>query len=122
MQASDAGSGRAKGVLILLVLCAMGYTAIQIVPVYVNNYELDDYIRQQTPFWLMQQTPSGAVRDKILAKAKALDLPVTAQQVKIEGSSAKLSVVIDYTVPIDLKVYTLQLHFSPASGNDNPCQ
>jgi hypothetical protein len=122
MGASDAGSGRAKGILTLLALCAVGYAAVQIVPVYVNNYELEDFIRQQTPYWLMQRVPSEAVRDRILAKAKDLDLPVTAEQVKIEGSSAKLTVLIDYTVPIDLKVYTLQLHFSPASGNNNPCQ
>jgi len=120
MRASDAGRGRAKLAFTLLVLGAIGYAAVQIVPVYVDNYELEDFIQQQTPFWLVQQIPVEVVRDKILAKAKDLGLPVTPQQVKIEANASKYTVNIDYTVPIDLKVYSLPLHFSPASENRVP--
>jgi hypothetical protein len=120
MRASDTGSGGVKLVFTLLVLGAIGYAAVKIVPVYVNNYELEDFIRQQTPFWLMQQIPMEVVRNKILDKAKDLELPVTPKQVKIEANASKVTVDIDYTVPIDLKVYTLQLHFSPSSENRAP--
>jgi hypothetical protein len=83
--------------------------------VYINNYQLNDYLRSQTPFWLAQRSSSEMVQKAVLAKARELNLPISAEQVKVEATGAGVSVAIDYTVPIDLKVYTLQLHFTPGS-------
>jgi hypothetical protein len=117
MRRSDSGEGRFKALLILLFLVAVIYGSIKIIPVYINSYELDDYIRQQNPFWLTQRTPADAIRNNILAKAKDLDLPVTGDQVKVEAGGGRVTVNLDFTVPVDLKVYTLNLHFTPSADN-----
>lgn len=117
MRATDAGKGYLKAVWVFLVLFCAGYAGYKILPVYVNNFELEGYLRDQTPYWLSNRTPSDGVRNNILAKAQELDLPISKDQVQVEANAARVVVSIDYTVSIDLKVYTLTLHFTPHSEN-----
>jgi YbbR domain-containing protein len=117
MRQLDVGRGTLKTIFALGFLAALVYSCVKIIPVYVNNYQLQDYIEQQTPFWLTQRASVEAVRNNILEKAQELDLPLSSDEVKVEANGSRVTVHIDYTVPVDLKVYTLQLHFTPSSEN-----
>ena len=117
MRRADLGEGRFKAFLTLAFIAAVVYCSFKIIPVYVNNYQLQDYIQSQTPFWLTQRATAEQVRNNVLAKAQDLGLPLTAEQVTVEASAARVGVQIDYLVPVDLKVYTLNLHFTPSSEN-----
>jgi hypothetical protein len=117
MRHSNSGKATFKTIVTLAFLGCVVYASFKIIPVYVNSYELEDFIRQQTPFWLTQRAPVDAIRNKVLEKARELELPLTAEQVNIEASSASVTVSLDYTVPVDLKVYTLKLHFTPSAQN-----
>lgn len=117
MRLSDSGASRIKTVISILFLIFVIYAGIKIIPIYVNNYELDDYIREQTPYWLTQRARPEFIQKSILDKAQDLGLPITADQVKVEAPGSIVTVNIDYTVPVDLIVYTLQLHFTPSAQN-----
>ena len=117
MRTNDSGNGRAKAILSILFLIAVIFVGIKIIPVYVNSYEMDDYIRQQTPFWLTQRASNEAIQNQILNKAQELNLPITADQVKVQASGALVNVALDYTVPVDLLVTTISLHFAPSAEN-----
>jgi hypothetical protein len=106
-----------KAILSLAFLAALAYSAIKIIPVYVDNYQMQDFIQSQTPFWLAQRATKEAVLKSILAKAQDLNLPVAAEDVTLEVGQNKVSVSIDVHVPVDLKVYTLPLHFTDTSEN-----
>ena len=115
MRGTDAGKGLAKTFFSLLVLFFIGFAAIKVIPVYVNNYQLQNYLQEQTPFWLTHRASGDAVVSRVLAKAQALNLPISKEQVQVEANQNQVIINIDYTVPIDLKVYTLTLHFTPHS-------
>jgi len=117
MRGVDQGRGTAKTIFALGFLAAVIFSCIKIIPVYVNNYQLQDYIQNQTPFWLTQHASSDAIRTNVMAKAQDLGLSLATEQVKVEATTSHVGVSIDYTVPVDLKVYTLQLHFTPTSEN-----
>lgn len=117
MQRSDSGRATVKTILAVLFLVAVVYAGFKIVPVYVNSFELQDYIRQQNPFWVTQRASADAIQNNIVAKARELDLPVSPEQVKVEVGGGKVAVAVDYTVPVDLIVYTLNLHFTPSAEN-----
>jgi hypothetical protein len=112
MRGTDAGRGHAKAFFSLLVLFFVAYASVKTIPYYIQNY-----LQEQTPFWLIQHASSDAVRDKVLAKAQDLNLPISKEQVQVESNAARVVVSIDYTVPIDLKIFTLRLHFTPHSEN-----
>jgi hypothetical protein len=83
----------------------------------VDNYQLQDYIQSQTPFWLTQRASPDAIRKNVLAKAQDLDIPLAEEEVTVDVNANKVSVNLDVHVPVDLKVYTLQLHFTDTSEN-----
>ena len=117
MRPSESGKITLKAILALAFIAAVIFACFKTIPVYVNNYELQDYIQNQTPFWVTQHATADAVRKNILAKAEDLGLPIVEDNVTVEATSVKVSVKIDYIAPVDLKVYTLQLHFTPSSEN-----
>src|SRR5271166_6395112 len=102
MRLSDSGKMTFKAILSLAFLAALAYSAIKIIPVYVNNYQIQDYIQTQTPFWLTQRATEDAVRKNILAKAADLGLPIAADDVTVVAGPNKVSVSIDVHVPVDL--------------------
>jgi uncharacterized protein (UPF0333 family) len=117
MRLTDTGSGRIKAILSILFLIIVIFVGVKVIPVYVNDYELDDYVRQQTPFWLTQRASADAIQKNVLDKAQDLGLPVTADNVKVRAPGSVVNVTLDYTVPVDLIVATLPLHFSHSSEN-----
>jgi len=117
MQLSESGRITIKAILSLAFIAAVIYSGFKIIPVYVNDYELNDYIYNQTPFWVTQHASAEAILKNVLAKAEDLDLPLAAEDVTIDANVNKVAVSIDYHVPVDLRVYTLQLHFTHSNEN-----
>jgi hypothetical protein len=118
MGRSDRGQGRLKAILSLAFLAAVAYAGFKIVPVYVQNYELQDYIRQVAVRASVDRAPAEAVQNNIVAHARDdLRLPITRDHVKVNYSGRTVTIQLDYTVPVDLKVYTLNLHFTPSAEN-----
>jgi len=115
MRPSDSGVGRLKIIFVLLVLGAVAYVAIKTIPVYVNSYEVQDYIRQLAIKASVERVKPEAIQDQVVAHAVEKDLPVTRDNVKVTITGTKVRIDLDYTVPVDLKVYTLSLHFTPSS-------
>jgi len=117
MRLTESGNITFKSLLYLAFLGAVIFAGFKTIPIYVDNYQLQDYLSTQTPYWLTDHTSADAIRHNILAKAQDLDLPLAAQAVKVDANANRVTVSIDYSVPVDLKVYTLQLHFTPSSEN-----
>ncbi len=117
---SDAGKGGIKAFLSLLFLAAVVFCAIKIIPVYVNNYELQGYLNNVAVQATVQSPPAtpAAVQNEILAKAESLGLPVERDNVKVSiGRTVRIN--IDYSVYVDLEFYTVTLHFTPSAENSN---
>ena len=117
MRRSESGRITFKAILYLAFIAAVIYSGFKIIPVYVDDYQLNDYIYTQTPFWVNQHIPADVILKNVLAKAEDLDLPLAAEDVSIDANMDKVAVRIDYHVPVDLRVYTLQLHFTHSNEN-----
>lgn len=118
MRPADSGKVSGKMIFTIVVLLALVFSTAKILPVYVRAYELHDHLNEIVIQAMAGQRPSAdAVRNAVLAKAAELDLPVKRDDVKIEISLSKITISLDYTVPVDLSVYTLNLHFTPSADN-----
>ena len=117
MRHTDSGDANIKAYLTIAFLICVIYVGFKVIPVYVNSFEIEDYIRQQTPYWLTQRANADVIRGRVLEKARELELPMDADQGQVEASSASVTVNLDYTVPVDLKVYTVKLHFTSSAQN-----
>lgn len=118
--AADSGAGRFKALLSLLFLAAVVFCAFKIVPVYFENYELQGYLNNLAVQTTVQSPPATVrtVQDEVLEKAASLGLPVVRRNVNVSiGRTVRIN--LDYTVFVDLRFYTLPLHFTPSAENSN---
>jgi hypothetical protein len=120
MRRSEEGSGRFKTLLSLAFLAAIIFVGIKTLPAYVNNFQLQDHIQQLSIQLSVRAKPvtPDQVRDEVVAFAQDHGVPLTADNVKVVIGS-RVSISVDYTVPVDLLVYNLKLHFTPSAENQS---
>jgi cell division protein FtsL len=118
MRRVEEASGRFKAILSLGLLAAVIFVAIKTLPVYVNNFQLQDHIRQLSTQLAVRTKPAtpDEIRGEVVAFAQDHGIPLAADNVKVT-ISRHVSIDLDYTVPVDLIVYTLRLHFTPSADS-----
>lgn len=118
-QPGEHGGSKMSLLFTLVILAAMAFTAIKIVPVYVENYQFQDSIEAESRFALTGYPKKGPddVRADIFKKAQELDIPVKPEDIRVSMTNGSVEIGTDYSVPIDLKVYQFTLQFHPHADN-----
>lgn len=116
---AERGGSRLNLLLTLLILAAMGISAVKIVPPYVENYQLQDAMNTEAEFALTgyPRKTSDDVRQDIMKKAQDLGIPADPQSLQVQMSNGYVSISLAYSVPVDLYVYQFALQFHPHSDN-----
>ena len=107
-----------KGILSLAFLGIVAYCALRIVPVYVDNYQFQECLNNTAVDATVRQ-PQPRPEDlqaEIYSKAESLGLPVERQDIKVSVGQT-VTIDVRYEVYVNLKVYTLALHFTPSAKN-----
>lgn len=121
VRGGERGGAKAKGLLALAILIVLVFSVVKIVPVYVNNYDLQDAMQQEARFAFNPNTGlaknADDIRADIVKKVQTLGLPLTAQDIQVTDQSGKITISADYTITVDLVVYQLPLHFHPQADN-----
>ena len=115
----ERGAGTIKAILWTIVLIYGAFVAYKILPAYVAEYQLADKMQEQARFAVVNHFPEEQIRDSIFKVIKDLDIPVKREEIKITASQEVVRIACDYTVPVDLLVYQMNLHFTPSSENKN---
>jgi membrane protein required for beta-lactamase induction len=105
-----AGAGILAALVGLLTLLA---------PAYFHDLDLQSYVSGLTRDEAGRATSDGALREEIVDKAKQLDLPVSADNVRItRAADGKLEHIdVRYFVDVNLPGYTVKLHFYPGAAS-----
>jgi len=108
-QNGEHGSSKLNFLITLLVLGAIAFAAVKIVPVYFANYQLQDSMQTEARFALSAYPKKGPddIRDDIYKKMQELDIPAKKEDIKVfmDSATGNVDLGLDYTVTIDLKVY-----------------
>ena len=115
---SQRGGSRVKLLVFLLVAGACAWAGFKVVPPYMDNYELEDWMRTQEPYWMVNRTTDEVLAENILKEIESRNIPATKDNIKILANNPRdVRVSVDYTVHIDLSVYQFDLHFNPVVDN-----
>jgi hypothetical protein len=68
-------------------------------------------------FGIVNRYSEEQIRDNMFKVVQDLDIPAKREDIKVSVSQALVKVSLEYTVPVDLLVYSTELHFSPSSEN-----
>lgn len=109
-----------KAILALAFLGAVVFCALKIVPVYVENYEFQDFLNHAAveATVRMPQPRPEQLQAEIYSKAESLSLPVERQDIKVSVGRT-VTIEVGYAVIVDLEIYSFPLRFSLSAQNSN---
>lgn len=111
------GGSRMNTILTLLILGFLIFTGVEIVPPYFSKYQLQDAIETESRFAIVNHKGEDEVREDVWKKVQELGIPATKDNIKVNVQQRDISISLDYTVPIDLKVFQFNLDFHPHADN-----
>jgi hypothetical protein len=114
---SERGAGQLKTILVVVIIVLMIYSAFKIVPAYVNNYQLADKMEEQARFAIVNRYSEEQVRDNIFKVCQELEIPAKKEDIKVVSNNAVVKISMQYTVPVDVLTFHMDLHFAPTSEN-----
>ncbi len=114
---SERGEGKLKTFIYLAIAVLVIYCAVKIVPAYVSDYQLSDKMQEQARFAVVNRYSEEQIRENIFKVVQDLEIPAKREAIMISASNAVVKISLDYTVPVDLLFYHLDLHFTPSSEN-----
>jgi hypothetical protein len=105
-----AGAGILAGLALLLAMLA---------PAYFHNLDLQNYVSGLTRGDAAQPVSDTDLRQRIVEKARQLDVPVSADNVRItRAADGKLEHIdVRYFVDVNLPGYAVKLHFYPGAAS-----
>ena len=114
---SQRGAGKLKAIAFAAIVVLALYAAFKLVPPYVSEYQLQDKMQEQARFGIVNRYTDEQVRENVFKVVQDLDIPVKREEIKVTVTQATVKISLEYTVPVDLLVYSTELHFSPSSEN-----
>lgn len=114
---AEKGGANFKAIIWTMILVAFIYVAAMTLPVLINEYQFQDSLQDIARFASINRRNNEQVRQAVLEEAQKEDLPVEADDIKVEGNAGNIHINVEYSVTIDLKVYQWTLNFHPAANN-----
>ena len=116
----ERGTGRLKSVLVLAFLAALIYVAFKLVPPFINNYQLEDAMKQEARFAGVNRKDQDSIRNDVFKKIQELEIPARREDIRVEAIAPfSVRISLDYTVPVDLSIYQLRLQFHPTGDSSS---
>jgi hypothetical protein len=113
----ERGGARLKTFVTLVILAALIFTAIKVIPSYFANYQLQDSMKEEAQFAGPSKKSEDNIRDDVWKKMQELGIPGHKEDIHVVVSGSDTTITLDYTVPIDLKLFQFNLDFHPHADN-----
>ena len=104
----ERGEGQMGCIVGLIILAIAVFVAYKMIPVKVKAADLKQTVTDEAKSAGTHN--DDRIREAILAKAKEVQLPVTAENVKIVRANSEITVDVEFDVPIDFPGWTYQWH------------
>ena len=105
----------------IFVIVAGLYVSFKVVPPYFNNYQFEDWLKQEDTQDSYSPKSPDDIRDTVVKKAQEFDIPLTADGVQVQRSgnqfSGNVAIHAPYVIHIDLPGFPLDLHFNASTEN-----
>jgi len=116
-QRAQRGEGKLKAIIVTAILVIGVLAAWKVVPPYSAEYQLADKIQEIARFAVVNRQTEEQIRETVFKTIQDLEIPAKREDIKITASTSKVTILVDYTVPVDILMYHVDLHFTPSSEN-----
>jgi len=113
----ERGEGKLKAIIVTAILVLGIFAGIKVIPPYVAYYQLNDKVQEIARFGVVEHNTEDQIRDKVMKTIEDLEIPATKENIKVSAGTQRVLISVDYTVPVDILFYHVELHFTPSSEN-----
>lgn len=100
----------------LFVVGAAIYVGWMIAPAFIANYRLEESIDDSARSAAVNtQRTEDEIRTTVYQDARDLQIPLKAEDIKVERNGGDVTISADYTVHVELPVHPIDLQFHPSS-------
>jgi hypothetical protein len=114
---SERGEGKLKALVVTGLLVLAIIAGVKVIPPYVAEYQLNDKIQEIARFGIVNHDSEEQIREKVFRTIQELEIPARKEDIKVSAGSSRVTITVDYTVPVDILMYHVDLHFTPSSEN-----
>jgi hypothetical protein len=111
------GGGKLKAIAVTAIVLFVVYSTYKLLPPYMAEYQLSDKMQEEARFAVVNRYTEEQVREAIFKEAQELEIPIKKEEIKVLASPSVVRISVDYTVPVDLLIYKMEVHFTPSSEN-----
>ena len=111
------GKGAIGCLLSLLLLGAGIFVAVKLVPEYYTYSNFESSLKNEVSRAGAHAYDDETIVTNVLELAKRNEIRLTRDNIRVERFAGQVFIYVHYTVPVDLTVYTLRLHFTPSAEN-----
>ncbi len=101
----------------VIILAGLVYFLALFTPIYFRNMKLQNYVSALTRSGQASSQSDTALRATVADKARALNLPVAADNVHVDRTEEGVHIDVRYFVRVTMPGYTVDLHFYPGAGS-----
>ena len=109
-RASERGSGRTGFFITMVVVVAVIFVGIKVIPVRITAYNFRDKLRQEAR-WGAVRKSDASVAKRILDHAIDLEIPLDEKKLNVKRTKSKIIITVEYEQAIDLAVTTYTYKF-----------
>jgi hypothetical protein len=105
-----------SGILMFLVVGAIIFLAFKLLPPYINNYQMQDFLASMTRNATYNRTSEEDLRKQVMNQARQLNIPIEPRQIQIEQTGNTVSIAMQYSITVDFLVRPGKLELAPSAG------
>jgi len=109
MKRNQRGATNIKAIISIVLFIAFVYAMFKIVPHFINNYEMEDFMKTEARFYSYGQRSEIEARQNIVNKARGMDIPTDDLKITKDGRRVKMRLA--YTVSVEFPGYTFTKDF-----------
>ena len=108
-----------SAILGLVIMAAIIFAAIKLLPPYIAAYQFQDAIDNMARNATYSTITGPDLKRDVLKEARELGIELGDKQVVVQKDRSTVSIAVQYEVPVDLLARQVVLKFAPAAGNRN---
>ena len=110
------GAGSLGCLVMLLVLAALMYFAVNVGEVYLRAYRFEDAMKAEAKF--ANRRTDEEIKRRLRARADSLGLPEGAHTVRVRRTPAKVIIWAEYYDPVELPLFVKDFYFNPQAEGE----
>lgn len=104
----------------LVLIAAMIFVSIRLLPPYITNYQFQDAMDTLARTATYSTITEADLRKEVMKEARSMGIPLEDRQVTVQKTTgSSVAIAIRYEVPVDLLARKVVLKFETAAGNRN---